>query len=208
MAAATQSPGVVLPSLAIRRRDEGLTDAVWDFFSSLRLTIPVMILLALACTLGTFANPENRAFAEIHAAIGSRWWFPVYQFFELSDLFHSWWFLLLLVVLTLNLSACTIERLPRIFKIALRPDKVLSDKLLRGLKHQRAFTLAETDPPLAAGRVAGLFRARGYKPEIFGGDKVPGADPAALYLFAERGRFSRFGVWTVHLSLFMILGAR
>ena len=152
------------------------------------------------------ARPDRAELEAIVAAIGKAWWFPVYQFFELNDLFHSWWFLLLLVTLTLNLAACTVERLPRIFKIALRPDKVVSDKLLRGLRHQEQLTLPETDPTQAAGRVAGLFRAHGYQPEIFGGDKVPGADPKAVYLFAERGRYSRFGVWTVHLSLFMILG--
>ena len=104
------------------------------FFVSLRLTIPLLFTLALACTLGTFANPENRPYSEIVTAIGGAWWFKIYLFFELNDLFHSWWFLLLLL-LTFNLSACTIERLPRIFKIALRPDKLLSDRLLRGLKH-------------------------------------------------------------------------
>jgi len=113
---------------------------------------------------------------------------------------------LLLVVLTLNLSACTIERLPRIFKIALRPDKVLSDRLLRGIRHQTRLTLPEADAQLAAGRVAGQLRLGGFQPEIFAGDKLPGGEPGSLYLFAERGRYSRFGVWTVHLSLFMILG--
>jgi len=204
MTTATQAAS--LPAPALQRRNADAIDSLWDFFASLQLTIPLMVLLALGCTLGTFANPENRPLSEIVAAIGQRWWYPAYQFFELNDLFHSWWFLLLLVLLVLNLAACTVERLPRIFKIALRPDKVVSEKLLRGLRHQQMLTLPETEPTQAAGRVAGLFRAQGYAPEIFGGDKVVGGDPKAIYLFAERGRYSRFGVWTVHLSLFMILG--
>jgi len=195
-----------LPALALSRRDRDFVDGVWDFFVALRLTIPVMICLAVSCILGTFINPENTSLSEITAHIGNRWWFPIYMFFEANDLFRSWWFMLLLVVLTLNLTACTIERLPRIFKIALRPDKLLSDKLLRGIRHQTRLALPEGDAQLGVARVAGLFRARGYQPEIFPGEGVPGGEAGAMYLFAERGRYSRFGVWTVHLSLFMILG--
>ncbi len=194
--------------VVLRRRDQGFVDWLWEFFASLRLTIPLLFLLAAACTLGTFANPENRPFGEIQQAIGQKWWFPIYLFFELSDLFHSWWFLLLLVTLVLNLAACTIERLPRIFKIALRPDKVLSERLLRGIKHSERIKLrgGGADPARGAGLVAGLLRARGFKPEVFRAEAVGLPDDGAVYVFAEKGRFSRFGVWVVHLSLFTILG--
>ena len=198
-------PAAALPSVAIGRRDRDLVDAVWDLFASLRLTIPLLFLLAAACTLGTFANPENRPMTEIRAAIGGRWFFPGYQFFELGDLFHSWWFVLLLVLLTLNLTACTIERLPRIFKIALRPEKRLTDTQLRGIKHSLRLTTA-SEPAKAAAGVAALLRARGYEPEILRAEGAPEAKDATVFVFAERGRYSRFGVWTVHLSLFLILG--
>jgi len=193
---------------ALRRRDQGFVDALWEFFASLRLTIPLMFLLAAACTLGTFANPENRPFSEIQQAVGHQAWFPIYLFFELNDLFHSWWFLLLLVLLVMNLAACTIERLPRIFKIALRPDKVLSDRLLKGIRHSERIRMRgkPADPAHAVGLVAGALRARGFKPEVFRAEAVGLPHDGAVYLFAERGRFSRFGVWVVHLSLFTILG--
>jgi cytochrome c biogenesis protein len=190
--------------IARQRGEQGSVDSFWEFFASLRLTIPLMFLLAAACTLGTFANPENHPLGEIKEAIGHHAWFPIYMFFELNDLFHSWWFLLLLVLLVLNLAACTIERLPRIFKIALRPDKVLSEKLLRGIKHSERIRVRgpNTDPGRAIGLVAGILRARGYHPEVFRDSQ----DEDSVFLFAEKGRYSRFGVWIVHLSLFTILG--
>jgi cytochrome c biogenesis protein len=194
--------------VARRRGEQGIVDAFWEFFASLRFTIPLMFLLAAACTLGTFANPENHPFTEIREAIGHHAWFPIYVFFELNDLFHSWWFMLLLVLLVLNLAACTIERLPRIFKIALRPDKVLSDKLLKGIKHSERIRLRgkSADPTRAVGLVAGLLRTRGYQPEVFRAEAAGVPDDGSVYLFAEKGRYSRFGVWVVHLSLFTILG--
>ncbi len=196
-------PAPALPSVALRRRDRDLVDGLWDYFASLRLTIPLLFLLASACTLGTFANPENRPMTEIQAAIGHAWWYPGYLFFELNDLFHSWWFVLLLVLLTLNLTACTIERLPRIFKIALRPERRLSDAQLRGIKHSVRLK-TKGAPMQEAGAIAALLRARGFEPEILRGD-ASGADAGTAFVFAERGRHSRFGVWIVHLSLFLIL---
>jgi cytochrome c biogenesis protein len=196
-------PAAALPSAALRRRDQNFVDAIWDGFASLRLTIPLMLLLASACTLGTFANPENRPMTEIRAAIGHAWFYPGYQFFELNDLFHSWWFVLLLVMITLNLTACTIERLPRIFKIALRPEKRLNDTQLRGIKH--SLHLQSKSPPAkAAAEVAALLRARGFEPEVLRAEGA-GPDAGSTYVFAEKGRYSRFGVWTVHLSLFLTL---
>ena len=67
-------PAPALPSVALRRRDRDLVDGLWDYFASLRLTIPLLFLLASACTLGTFANPEKRPMTEIQAAIGHAWW--------------------------------------------------------------------------------------------------------------------------------------
>ncbi len=197
------APAAALPQEALDRRRRDLADVVWEAGASLRLTIPLLFLIAAACTLGTFANPENRPMTEIRAAIGHAWYFPAYVFFGLNDLFHSWWFVLLLVLLTLNLTACTIERLPRIFQIALRPNKRLADAQLRGIQH--VIRLRAAVPPAnAAAEAAALLRARGFTPELLEAGEGPEAGTA--FVFAEKGRYSRFGVWIVHLSLFLILG--
>src|SRR4051812_14050727 len=100
MAATADQP---LPSRLAPRRD--LVEAIWEAFASLRPTIPVLILIALACVLGTFANPENATLNDISGSLskqpdtfmGVLWRTGLYSFFELNDLFHSWWFVLLLV---------------------------------------------------------------------------------------------------------------
>jgi len=47
--------------------------------------------------------------------------------------------------------------------------------------------------------VAAAFRARGYQPRLV-------SEGGAVYLFAQRAPWSRFGVWIVHLSLLIMLG--
>src|SRR5262249_4797417 len=110
--------------------------------------------------------------------------------FELHDLFHSWWFTLLLLSLALNLIACSIERLPHLWYLVRDPerrlDKVKSLKLRAGGQSSEA-------------SVSDVLRERGYA--VTSVERDGGTD-----LFAERGRFSRFGVWVVHLSLLLVLG--
>ncbi len=165
-------------------------EQVFRFFCSLRLTLANLLLLFLSMIAGTFVNPQNDSLLNIERAFANR---PLvlgaYRWFELYDLFHSWWFTLLLVSLALNLIACSVERLPRIWYLVRYPETRLDHVV--GLRFR-------TDPAktqLTAEGVAAELRARKYR--------VCAADDG---LFAEKGRYARFGVWVVHLSLLLILG--
>lgn len=165
-------------------------EQVWRFFCSLRLTLANLLLLFLAMIAGTFVNPQNDSLANIERAFAGRvWTLRAYRWFELYDLFHSWWFTVLLLSLALNLIACSIERLPRIYYLVRYPERRL-DRVV-GLR----FKLAFTPSVLGAAEIAGKLRARGYATHVQDG-----------FVFGERGRYARFGVWIVHISLLLILG--
>ncbi len=179
-------------------RREDFVESVWQLFSSLRLVIPLIFALALASVAGTFVNPQMASLDEIARSFSGKWWWQLYLAFELHDIFHSWWFMMLLVTLALNIVACTIERLPRIAFVVMNPDRKLTEKVARGLRN--VFTLeAGRDAGAEAARVAAAFRARGYEPAVV-------QEGSTHYLFAQRGRYSRFGVWVVHASLLTLLG--
>jgi len=165
-------------------------EQVFRFFCSLRLTLANLLLLFLAMIAGTFVNPQNDSLTNIERAFANR---PLvlwsYRWFELYDLFHSWWFTLLLVSLALNLIACSVERLPRIWYMVRYPETRLD--YVAGLR----FRSAPVPSALSAEAVAEQLRARKYRVRV-----------AEDGLFAEKGRYARFGVWVVHLSLLLILG--
>jgi len=179
-------------------RREDFVESSWRFFSSLQLVIPLIFALALASVAGTFINPSNAGLAEISRAFQGQWWWQIYLGLELYDLFHSWWFTLLLVLLALNIVACTIERLPRIARVVLHPDLKLTDRVARGLKSVQTIE-AGPDASAEAARVAAALRARGFEPRQT-------QEGSTTYLFAQRGSYSRFGVWVVHVSLLTMLG--
>ncbi|GAC1337867.1 MAG: cytochrome c biogenesis protein ResB [Myxococcales bacterium] len=173
-------------------------EQVWRFFCSLRLTLVNLLLLFFGMIAGTFVNPQNDSLSNIEKAFANRpgvlW---AYRTFELYDLFHSWWFTLFLTSLALNLIACSLERLPRIYFLVRYPEKRLDRTA--GLRFK-----APARPAAAtADEVAQALRKRGYAAQVA---ERPAAEGGGADVFAERGRYARFGVWVVHLSLLLILG--
>src|SRR3954463_5154848 len=167
-----------------------IIEIVWRFFCSLRLTLANLLLLFLGMIAGTFVNPQNETLANIERGLaGHAWTLRAYRWFELYDLFHSWWFTTLLLSLTLNLIACSLERLPRIWFLGRYPQRRLDHVV--GLR----FKVPLTSNRLTLDDVAETLQRRRYRVVVEDG-----------FLFAERGRYARFGVWVVHLSLLLILG--
>lgn len=169
-------------------------ERVWQLFVSLKLMVVLMALFALAMAAGTFLNPKEDALADIERAFAARpWVVALYRLFELYAPFRSWWFTLIIVLLALNNLASSIERLPRIFLIVRRPQRALTDGLLRGLRHKRQVPRAG----LEADRIAQAFAAGGYR-------VTRTVEDGVTHLFGERGAWSRFGVWVVHLALLVV----
>jgi cytochrome c biogenesis protein len=98
-----------------------LVGAVWRFFVSTRLALVLLVLLGIGSVLGTFLPqiPQTGLSLQHLEPRYSPLVFSLLRFFQVFDLFHSWWFSLLLSLLALNLLACSLPRiqaLPRIFK--------------------------------------------------------------------------------------------
>src|SRR5262249_21991417 len=82
-----------------------------------------LLFLFFRVIAGAFVQSQDGSLSNIERAFAHRpWVLGAYRSFELYDLFHSWWFTLLLLSLALNLIACSIERLPRIWYLVRYPE--------------------------------------------------------------------------------------
>jgi len=87
---------------------KGSSNKVWDFFCSVKLAVVIILVLVVACIIGTVILQE-KTFDE-HVA---RYGYGVATFFkitQLNNLFYSHWFSFLLILLCANLICCTIKR--------------------------------------------------------------------------------------------------
>ena len=78
----------------------GFILSVWDFFCSLKLSISLLIGLAVTSIIGTVIpqSPPREYLESI-----SQTKIAIYSKLGFFNMYHSWWFLLLLCLLTLNL---------------------------------------------------------------------------------------------------------
>lgn len=93
-----------------RRKYErpGFFNQVWDFFCSVKLAVIIIIIAAVACVIGTLILQQKTP-AEYVSKYGK----GIAQFLsitQLTDVFHSYWFTALLMLLCTNLICCTIKR--------------------------------------------------------------------------------------------------
>jgi cytochrome c biogenesis protein len=116
---------------------------------------------------------------------------------NLFDMYHSFWFRLLIGCLAMNLFICSIDRFPAAWKkFRLRPSPDRNSPF-QDLPSNQTF-LAPGDLEGTANRVVQILKTH-YK-------KIERKNAAGNYYFlAEKGRYAHFGVYFVHLSILIIL---
>jgi cytochrome c biogenesis protein len=157
----------------------------------LKLSISLLIGLALTSIIGTVV-PQGNIPPEYLQTI-SEAKFKLYQSLSFFDMYHSWWFMLLLYLLTVNLVACSIKRLPRVWKIVSEPQLVMDEAFEKSLSLTHEFKVS-------GDAVAKLTK---FLKETLGEPVVTEKD-GAVHLFVQKNPWCRLGVYVVHLSVIII----
>ena len=168
--------------------------AMWSFMCSLPRAMYLLMALGVACFVGMFFD-QTLTYEE-HAAqwASQAWKLKLFTFLEMNDVFASWWFVIIIGYLLISITACSIERFPKIWLDALYPKKHLSDDQLMGIKQVYRKRIAADE----AGKAEKLVGA------IFGRRMFTDARGGTRYFFLERHRFARFGVYIIHAGLIII----
>ena len=168
---------------------------LWDFFCSVKLTVVTLLLLAITSVVGTIL-PQNLPWDQYQSHFGQAA-LALIRALQLYDMYHSWWFLGLLGIFALNLTACSLRRLPAVWRTVTRPVTAASEALLLSLPHRRTF-----QTPLSAheaqARLEKVLQRRFARPRA-------GVRDGDLVLFAQRRPYARFSVYLTHLSILLIL---
>jgi cytochrome c biogenesis protein len=95
-----------------KQRSKTSWQEVIDFFSSVQTAIIVLFLIAAASGIGALI-PQDKTLEQLAGQM-SPMAYKLTVILDLHRLFSSWWFILLLVILALQLLACLWSRWPRI----------------------------------------------------------------------------------------------
>ncbi len=181
-------------SVLVTTQKNDFIHSLWDFFCSLKLTMFLLISLAIISIIGTVI-PQGTLPQEYLSQISPAK-LKLYKSLGFFDMYHSWWFILLLYLLTVNLVACSFKRLPHIWKIITQPVALLSDDLERSLANLATIG-SSAEPAAVKERVVAFLKTEFAEPVVSETD-------GAWHLFAQKTPWCRLSVYSVHLSVIII----
>jgi len=168
---------------------------VWELFASVKLALFLLFTLAVTSIIGTII-PQNEApglYVQLYGPNLAR----LMQTLSIPDMYNAWWFIALLGLFSVNLIVCSIQRIPNAWRLATMDNLETDPQRLgkMGLRQEVAGGGTVTE---AAEKAAAHLAAKGWKTgrrEKNGG----------ILLFAQKGAWTRFGVYIVHSSILIIL---
>ncbi|MBA4374403.1 MAG: hypothetical protein C0402_16245 [Thermodesulfovibrio sp.] len=185
--------------------DKTIIDKTWDLFASVKLAVIIFALISATSVVGTVleqqAEPEKNVKVLVkmfgfghetaHSVLGTL------DSMHFTNMYHSWWFLALLLLFAANLIICSFDRLPRVLKIVKEIVVPLPLEHIEKMSIKKTFSQKGKASQIKDLAVAAMSSI-GFKPLESSGEH-------GVQLFAEKGNFTRLGVYITHLSILIIL---
>lgn len=170
-----------------------------DALASLKLSLFLFLFLASTSVFGTVIQQQGdpRAYAESYGPILA----AVFRALNLVDMYHSWWFELLLALLLANTLVCSLRRFPAALR-AIRRDQFQGETELGRKKFRASWNVRDG---AEEGVAEVLTRS-------FGRPRFRQSDEGVSW-FVQRQGWARLGPYVAHASLVLfflggIVGAR
>ncbi len=175
------------------RRRKSVLGLFYDFFSSIKLAVFIMIALGILSMLGSTYIQQNQPiefYLDRFGADLGLWFWKLW----LTDVFSSWYYIAFIILLAVNLIVCSIKRLPRVWVSTFTKERFqrLDEHMQKHLKP------IEIHAKVSPDRLGAFLNRLGFKVYVQEeGDRV--------YMYGEKGRYSRLGVYIVHIGLLVIM---
>ncbi|HDY90130.1 MAG TPA: hypothetical protein ENH82_18680, partial [bacterium] len=117
--------------------------------------------------------------------------------YKRQDMYRSWWYIALLLLLALNVLVCSVHRLPGVLKIIKAPAHPLSNEQIEKMTIKRS-VLLKGKPDSAKNSVCAVLKKAGFNVKEIGEDK-------GLRFCSQKGGWSRLGVYITHISILVIM---
>ncbi|UQZ81966.1 Cytochrome c biogenesis protein CcsB [Paenibacillus konkukensis] len=189
-----------------QRENPGLLDKVWNFFSSVKIAIYLIIITLLGAALGTIFTQESNFvnfdpstyYKDTYGTIGE-----IYYQLGLSHTYQSWWFITLLLMLGTSLVVCSLDRVLPLYRALNKQQIRKHTNFILRQKVSYKGPLPTSGPSCESAdeaakvwveQAAEALRKQHYRVHTDG-----------TALLAEKNRFSRWGPYINHIGLIIFL---
>lgn len=178
-------------------------DKIWDFFASVKFAIVIFAFISITSIIGTIL--EQKAEPATNIQILTRLFgesiapslYTVFNKLGFMDMYHSWWFVALLILFSANIVICSLDRLPRILKLVKEPIGPMKEEQLKRFVMYREIVL-NGKPDKVKDAVSNAIKSAGFH-------YAESKEEKGYQFFSQKGKYSRLGVYITHFSILIIL---
>ncbi len=175
--------------------------AVWAYFnefvtflSLVKFGVVLLCILVVFSILGMVIIQQNvQGFDAYYASLtpAER---TVFGALGLFNIYYSWYFNLLLLLLSLNIILASIDRFPSAWSYIAKPKLFATKSWLLKQTESAEIEVKGSSRDEIAESVKAAFAEQRFKPKVT-------EHEGKLFVFGERGRWNRLGAYIVHVSL-------
>jgi cytochrome c biogenesis protein len=186
------------------RVDQAL-EWLWHFLTSMRLAVVLILALAalgvagsliIQAPAGVLDDPQAKAdwLAGVRPRYGG--WTGIMDSLQLFQIFNSVVFRILVAALVISLVACSIHRIPGIWRTITKPRLDVGEAFFEHAPQHEAIVVRRT-PADTLSVVSDVLRRRRYR--------TLAADDGTIHVYGDRFRWVLFSGLIAHLALVVIL---
>lgn len=175
-----------------------IIDKIWMFFSSVKVGVILIVIALSASAIGTLfpqrlhipidaPSRDPAVFYEAQYGIIGKMYYQL----GFYDLYDSWWYMILIALIGISIVISSIDRFVPLYR-ALKMQRAKRNETF--INRQRLYSESNDIPTESTEQVKEKLKGMRYKIREEDG-----------HLFAEKGRFSRWGPYVNHIGLIIIL---
>jgi cytochrome c biogenesis protein len=203
------------PAVKVSRRKAPLINRFVDFVSSVRFGVTLLCILVFLSMIGMLIIQQNvEGFDSYYASLTPAEK-SVYGSLGLFDIYHSWYYNVLLLVLSLNIILASLDRFPSAWAYIVDPKRTATRPWLLNQDQNAVINVPSgSDAQSISDKVSRVLAGFGMKPSItesttlsYGIDETGKRDfntkieETSKNVFGQTGKFNRIGAYIVHVSL-------
>lgn len=180
--------------------------AIYRFLHSKNTGLIIILVMAFLALLGTLISQmppgvreDPTARAQWLESVQPRYggWTNILDTLQIFNIYSSVWFVTISILLTLSITACTVHRLPQLWKKATKPHVRVSEGFFR---HAQAYgeVFTATTPATAYESTSAALNKRGFR-------VIDDVDGPAHSLYADKFRWGPFGTAAAHAAFVIII---
>ncbi|MBI5207829.1 MAG: cytochrome c biogenesis protein ResB [Candidatus Firestonebacteria bacterium] len=177
---------------------------IWNFFTSIKLTIYLGFMFIVVTVIGSFYIQNNsKFFAEIDMHV-FRMWLQEATEQDFSKVWWIWAILFILFILAINTFVCSIDKIINIAKSLKNPQIDISPEFIDTLRTQSSLILVKKDTSLnefqnTITEIENIFKNKKYRTITNSGEA------GYKIIYGDKGGWSKFAPYIVHLAFLLVL---